>query len=154
MPYNEFIADGTVRFQIFSSGFIEGGINYLGFEWEDMIRLKGKFWTPDPNLETDTYLTPPPERQITQIQDSITTDYTFESMSIPVDIWKPLIYDRILGNRILVSDYNLFNSDIYRDFEVYPKEIKELKPGNRTANMTLKLGFTDKVQNIIKRNVT
>lgn len=149
-PYNEFITDRTIRLNVFSTGYIEGGIDYLGFEWEHMIRLRGKFHKPTPTFETDNYQDT--NRNIQQIQDQITTQYDLELEPIPRAIGKPLIYDRILGNRIIITDYNLFNYDRIIEREVYPVEISEAKFNNRTGNAIFNLKFTDKKQNIIKRN--
>ena len=149
-PYNEFITEGTVKLLIFSQGYIEGGVDYSGFEWEQSIRVRGKFWNPQATFETDNYQDS--ERNINQIQDEITTDYTLELEPIPVNIAKPLIYDRILGNRILIYDYNLFNFERYIDFEVYPKEIVDSVFHNRTGKGKFTFRFTDKKKNIIKRN--
>ncbi len=149
-PFNEFLANGTVKLFVFSSGYIEGGIDYAELEWQQSIRLRGKFWNPQPTFETDNYQDS--TRNTQQIQDEITTDYDLELEPIPVNIAKPLIYDRILGNKILIYDYNLFNFDKYVDFEVYPKEITDAKFFNRSGNGKFTFKFTDKVQNIIKRN--
>lgn len=151
-PYNEFITNGTVKVQVFSSGYIEGGINYLGFEWEQSVRLQGKFWNAQTSFETDNYKDS--NRNIQQIQDEMTTDYDLELAPIPVNIAKPLIYDRLLGNRILIFDYNLFNFDKYNGFEVYLKEIVDSKFFARSGKGKFSFKFTDKIQNIIKRNFT
>ena len=149
-PYNEFIADGTIRIQSFSTGIIEGGINYMDFEWEQMVRLRGTFGNAQPSQESDTY--EDTLRNTLQIQEQIKTDYDLLLEPIPVDVAKPLIYDKLLANTILISDYNLFNYDKYRDFPVYPKEPIDTKYNTKTAKGMFSWRFVDKTQNIIKRN--
>jgi len=151
-PYNEFITEGTIKMIVYSQGYIEGGIDYSGLEWEQSIRLRGKFWKPQPTFETDNYKDS--NRIINQIQDEITTDYDLELEPIPVSIAKPLIYDRLLGNKIIIYDYNLFNFERYISKEVYLKEIVDSKYFNRSGNGKFTFKFTDKQQNIIKRNYT
>ena len=151
-PYDEFIANKTIRIQTISKGIIEGGIDDTGdgVEWEQMVRIRGKFWNPQPTFETDNYQDT--NRNINQIQDEITTTYDLELENIPRQIAKPLIYDKLLANQIFITDYNLFNYDRYRDYEVYPTEITDSKFYSRTGNGVFSFKFTDKQQNIIKRN--
>lgn len=151
-PFSEGLANDTVKITTFSQGIIEGGTDYTGSEvdWEQSIRVRGKFGNPQPTFETDNYLDT--TRRVQQIQDQITTDYDLEIESVPSEIAKPLIYDKLLANRIYITDYNLFNFDKYENLEVYPSEITEFKTFAVNVNAVIKIRFADKRQNIIKRN--
>ena len=152
MPFTDFNANGTVKIQTYSSGYIEGGNDYdgTGFYWVQQIRVIGKLGNPQATFETDNYLDT--TRQIKQIQDEITTVYDLEVVGVPKEIGKPLIYDKLLANRILITDYNLFNYEKYENLEVYPTEISESTFFNKYTKGMFKIKFTDKKQNIIKRN--
>ena len=151
-PFSESLANDTVRVITYSEGIIEGGADYTGafVQWEQRIRLRGKFGNPSPTFETDNYLDT--TRKVQQIQDQITTDYELEIEGVPSEIAKPLIYDKLLANQIFITDYNLFNFDKYENFAVYPSEIVEFKTYAENFNAKIKIRFTDKKQNIIKRN--
>lgn len=152
LPYREDIVNETVRIHTFSRGIIEGGIDYTGdgVLWEQMVRIRGKFWNPQKTFETDNYQDT--NRNILQIQDQITTQYDLQLQGIPAEIGEPLLKDKILANKIVVTDYNLFNYKKYREVELYPVEIFDQKFFRRTARGYFAIRFTDKVQDIIKRN--
>lgn len=153
MLYNEIVADGTVKLTTFSKGLIEGGNDYTGYNvnWGQEVRLNGRFGNAKYIFETDNYLDT--NRRVNQIQDQMITEYTLELFGIPADIFKPLVYDKLLANQIFVNDYNLLNPDRYDYKEVYLKEITDAKEYYLSANKTFVIQFVDKKQDMIKRNV-
>lgn len=151
--FDEYKADGTVKMVTFTKGYIEGGVNYGGYNinWRQEVRFNGHFGKSKPILETDNYQTT--NRTVTQIKDQIVTDYTLSIEPIPINIFKPLIYDKLLANEILISDYNLFNPEKFDNKGVVPTEIVDSQEYVRSANKSFTVQFRDRIQNIIKRNV-
>jgi len=151
--FDEYKADGTVKMRTITKGYIEGGVNYTGnnVQWVQEIRMNGYFGNSKPILETDNYQTT--NRTVTQIKDQIVTDYTLTLEPIQINIFKPLIYDKLLANEILISDYNLFNPEKFDSKAVVPTELIDAPEYFSTAYKSFTIQFRDRIQNIIKRNV-
>lgn len=157
MVYSELAANGTVLIKAFQNGnILSNPLNYTGLNWEQRLRLPGRFTGKRPDLVIDRYQDG--ELELKQIQDNILNSYTLDTKMIPFEIANLLIYDFLLANRILVTDYNLINEDVincektYNEISVYPDEIAEPEPRSRTVKRNYSFTFVDKVQNIRKRN--
>lgn len=157
IPYSDLAANGTIRIKAIQNGNIESNqLDYTGLEWEQMIRIKGKFFGKTPSLESDRYLDG--QRKLSQIQDQINNSYTLETRLLPSEVANKIIYDLFLSNRIFVTDYNILNEDVencektYTDIEVYPEEFEEPSHFSRITRRLYSFKFTDKKQNILKRN--
>lgn len=150
MLYSDDRADGTVRIETIQNGGIESSLDYTGTNWKQSWRINGMFGEKTPSFETDNYLNS--QREISQIQDSIKNIYTLETELLPSNVLNAITYNGILSNKIWISDYNKCNYEVYDRLEVYPESIEEFNTYRYQKNGMAKFKFTDKKQNILKRN--
>jgi hypothetical protein len=150
MPYSETSADQTVKIETIHNGCVEGGFDYTGMNWIRSIRIPAIFGNKVQRLETDNYFDT--NNNKTQIRDQIVNEYTLETMRLPSSVMTPFIEDKILANQIFITDYNLFNFDDIRQLEVVATEINEQNYSSKSKKASFKIGFEQKLQNIIKRN--
>lgn len=151
-PYSDEMADGTVRIESIQNGCIESSVfDYTDLEWYQSIRIPGKFFDKQPELIIDNYFND--TRTKVQTQDSITNEYRLETKLIPSEIANVLIYDYLLANTITVTDSNLFNFEIYRNLNVRPTSIDEAKYFEANRLGKFQFIFSDRKDNILKRNV-
>lgn len=153
--YSEMVANNTVRIESYQTGTIlRSGFNYdeLGLNngWYASYRIKGKFGNKKPSYETDVLLTS--NRRLLQIQDSIKYEYSLQTLPIPSNIAKVLIEDTLLANQILISDYSLSNTEVFRRVEVAVNSISDVKTYDSSKNVIYEITFGDRQPNIIKRN--
>lgn len=151
MPYDPDVVDQTVKIASIQNGNIESSsFDYTGLNWYQEIRIKGIFWNKQPNMITDTYLTT--NRTVTQIQDEIKYTYELETQFLTDDISDYLIANKILANEIYITDYNQCNTAEYCDIPVVVEEISETTEISLFRGRSHTILFTDRVQNIRKRN--
>ena len=151
IQYTDALADGTVRIETYQNGYImSSDFDYSNMNWYQSYRIEGFFGHKTPNFETDNYQNS--ARDITQIQDKITNTYSLETRMLPSNLLNAITYDGLLANRILITDSNLCNFERYKRLEVYPDSIEDFTTFEFNRNATAKFKFTDKRQNIIKRN--
>ena len=143
-------ADGTVRIETTQNGYIMSGIDYTGVNWYQQYRISGWIEKQTPEFITDNILNS--KREKTQVQDQVVNSYILETELLPSSILNAIIYDGLLANKILLTDYNFCYYEQYRKLEVYPDGIDEFKTYRENFNGYAKFKFTDKQQNVIKRN--
>ena len=150
MQYSDELADGTVVFESWQNGnIISSAFDFTNINWYSAIRIQGKFYASGETFETDEYLTQNYQRK--QLQDKIVDNYTLETNLIPRSFSKQISQQGILADKILVTDYNLFNEEILRQIQVRPKEItKDNYSQIRKSKYTFT--FTGEFENTIKRN--
>jgi len=152
-PYSDLLANNTIRIETYNTGTIlSSPFDYSGIfpeGWYQSFRIKGKLFPKMPKLITDNYIDQ--DNNLLQINDKITNDYELDLNLIPASIADQLIYDNLLANKILVSDYNIYNEDVKRQIELRPVDI-EKKYFNYNNNLKLKIKFTSAKDNIIKNN--
>ena len=117
--------------------------------WYQSYRIKGKLTELSPKLEVDTYFTSVYKK--TQIQDKVIRQFELQTNLIPSFIERILIDDNILANEFLVSDYNIFNSEVFFRKSLYPSEINR-KYFTNSINSIITIKLEEKVQDRIKRN--
>lgn len=151
MEYSELRANGTVRIETYQNGYImNSGFDYTNMNWYQSYRIEGFFGDKKPAFETDNYQNS--ARDITQIQDKIRNLYTLETKMLPSNLLNAITYDGLLANRILVTNNGSCNFEQFRRLELYPDSIEEFTTFELNQHGTAKFKFTDKRQNIIKRN--
>ena len=155
--YSDLAANGTVVISTVQNGNIESNpLDYTGLNWPQRIRIPGILYGKTPEFITDNYLDG--DLRKTQIQDNIINTYTLETRQLDFSVANLLIYDLLLSNRILVTDYNILNEDVirgaktYNEVALYPEEIEEPKHFSRTTKRVYSFKFVDQLQNIRKRN--
>lgn len=150
IEFDSWIADGTVRIENYQNGYIVGGWDYTNLNWYQSTRIVGKFGNKKPTLTTEVYQNS--QRREEQIQDSIRNTYELVTHLLPSQIGDYLNEDAILSNHIFITDYNIKNQKLYRQFEVRCVGIPEVDNHNKTRVSNYVYEFTDKVQDIVKRN--
>ena len=101
-------------------------------------------------METDRYMTS--EYEIKQIRDQILTEYKLLTKLLPANISNQMIYDNLLSNQFLITDYNLRNTEIFRRVDVMPKEIDETNIRGQSDKINYVITFEPKDKNTIKTN--
>lgn len=150
IEYNSWVADGTVRIENYQNGYIVGGWDYTNLNWYQSTRITGKFGNKIPTLTTEVYQNS--QRREEQIQDSIRNTYELVTHLLPSQIGDFLNEDAILSNHIFITDYNIKNQKLYRQYEVRCVGISEVENHNKSRVSNYVYEFTDSVQNIVKRN--
>jgi hypothetical protein len=148
--YSDERANETVRIETTQNGnTISPGLDYLGTNWKEQIRIPGFFGNKQRRLEQDNYLDR--NRNTTQIQDSIVHEFTLEPY-----FWPHCLRDEIdsilLANEILISDYNTDNTDDLKNISVIPTSIDTEYFGKSTKAAD-EIKFEERRKNRVKRNV-
>jgi len=152
--YTDYRADGTTRIESYQNGNImSSAFDYtdiLTGGWYQSYRIKGRLSTPSPKISTDRILNE--DYELVQVQDQIIDEYVLETQQLPAFLTKKLIYDNTLSNKFLVTDYNVFNHEIYRRLDLYATELEKVNEPDRNRERSYKITLTDKLANHIKRN--
>lgn len=151
--YDEYEAHNTVKIESYQTGNIVGSefdyTDLLEGGWYSSIRLQGMLEKQAPELITDNFLDT--GYKVLQNQDKIENNYLLTLEGVPETISTRIFNKEILANSLLITDYNLFKEEIYRELELVPDRINELNnSGYGKVNMSINL--KDRKQNIIKRN--
>lgn len=150
LQYSNSFANETVRIETTQNGYIIGeGLDYTNINWTEQIRIPGFFGNKQRRLEQDNYLDK--NRRTTQIQDSLIHEFTLEPYFWP-DCLRDEIDSILLANQILISDYNLSNTDDLKNISVIPTSIETEYFGksNKAAD---EIKFEERRKNRVKRNV-
>lgn len=149
--YSDDIADGTVKLITYQNGNIESNpFDFTGMNWYQQIRFDGILWNKQSEYITDTYFTS--NRTITQIQDSIEHTYDLQVEFVSNSFSKFLIENNLLANQIFITDYNLTNTEKYTNIPLAVREISDTTELYYYNGRSHVIQFTDRVQNIRKRN--
>lgn len=164
LPYSCQAAHNTVRIESHNSGYIEGGFDYRDIDitdnaggvsaqkepyWKQQIRWYGRFDITEHPVQTDNIYDN--YRNLEQVQTQIEDGYNLRLEFIKTDISKQIIYDNLLADYLLISDYNANSVDTYRDVKVSLASIDNPQPlKNRTLLYNIK--FVNYKQNRLKRH--
>lgn len=154
-PYTPELANRTVRITGLHTGNIESSefdFTDLAGGWTTYIRVPGTFGNRNADIEIEEYQTA--NRIITQNQTKVNQRYTLDLEAIPTSIFKRLINTDLLANEITVTDYDMLRDerDIIRELPVSLVSVDEQDEFNGSGKGAYKLTFTDRANNIIKRN--
>lgn len=148
--YTEERADETIRFEVTQNGkTLNEDLDYRFFNWKQQYRIYGFFGQIQRRLEQDNYLDK--NRNTTQIQDQIVHEFTCESYLFP-ECLRPVLDSILLGNEILISDYNLLNTDDLKNISVIPTSIDSEYFG-KSKKVADIIKFEERRKDRIKRNV-
>ncbi|MDH3323827.1 MAG: hypothetical protein OEM04_12595, partial [Flavobacteriaceae bacterium] len=148
--YTDERANETVRIETTQNGYIIGqGLDYTNVNWKEQIRIPGFFGNKQRRLEQDNYLDK--NRRTTQIQDSLIHEFTLEPYFWP-DCLRDQIDKILLANEILVSDYNLDNTDNLKNISVIPTSI-DTEYFGKSQKAADEIKFEERIKNRVKRNV-
>tara|TARA_R110000868_G_scaffold31451_3_gene115331 strand:- start:500 stop:1405 length:906 start_codon:yes stop_codon:yes gene_type:complete len=148
--YSDALANETVRIETTQNGnTISPGLEYLGVNWQEQIRIPGFFGNKQRRLEQDNYVDK--NRNTTQIQDTLVHEFTLEPY-----FWPHCLRDQIdsilLANEILISDYNLQNTDDLKNISVIPTSI-DTEYFGKSKKAADEIKFEERQKNRVKRNV-
>lgn len=148
--YSDLAADGTVRIESSQNGNIIGNqFDFSGLDWYQSVRIPGRFGNPTPIYENDRYVTE--TRKVRQIKDKMSREWTLNTKKIDYEVANKLIYNKLLANEILITDYSLKAESIWRRIGVFPSEVSKSELTN-TPNKTYSITFVDNKDYFIKRN--
>lgn len=144
----------TVKIRSIQNGNIESSefdyTNLIEGGWVSYRRIRGLFGNVRPTLERDQYLDA--ARNITQIQDQITNEYTLTLERLSEKEIFNFFNQNLLANEIFITDYNKIEiSKDYIDFPVVPENPDDFNysPNGRGD---ISITFRDRRQNVLKRN--
>lgn len=148
--FTEERADETIRFEVTQNGkTLNEDLDYRYFNWKQQYRIYGFFGHTQRRLEQDNYLDK--NRITTQIQDQIIHEYSCESYFFPSCL-RPVLDSILLANEILISDYNILNTDDLKNISVIPTSIDSEYFGKSTK-VADEIKFEERRKDRIKRNV-
>lgn len=148
--YNDRIADGTVVIDTVQNGNISRSqFDYTDLNWVQSFRIPGILRRGAPELTTNFY--EKENRERVQIQDSIGDQWEVETKLIPADVSNLINYDNLLANTMTITDYNMYNDEVFRNIPLYPQEITKRK-GNANKSAMFTYTFVDRVDDQRKRN--
>lgn len=153
IPYSDEDADGTVRVTGVQQGNIIGGLDYTSLidgGWTESFRIEGIFGFKEPELIQDTYQNS--DYTIRQIRDEIKRSYKLETKLMPAPVANWLTENASLANFIRVTDYNLQNTEIFRDLEVKASGFDDVQNYVQKRRSKYVIDFVDRKPNLIKRN--
>lgn len=154
MPYSDELANGTIRIEGYQTGNIVGHelnhYNLLTNGWYYSNRFKGFLKQETPKYIKDNYVNQ--NYELSQIQETLINNWELELGLIPNILYNKIVKEICLANKILISDYNTYNTDIFRRVNLNFLEISDKKTFRKNKNISLYLKFEDKVQNWIKNN--
>jgi len=148
--YSDLAANYTVRIESTQNGNIIGSdFDFTDLNWYQSVRIGGSFGNPTPIIEKDEYVTE--TRKVQQIQTKMRREWNLSTRKINWEVASQLIYNKILANEILITDYNIKAESIWRRVGVFPKEVEKLPLGGvpeKIYNFTM----IDNKDIFIKRN--
>lgn len=143
-------AKGTVVIKTIQNGIIEGGIDYIGLDFEQSIRIRGNISGAKRSLETDRYLSQ--KLTLEQIQEKVIKNYSLETGLIPNDIASPFLDDKVMANSIKITNYGFYEFETHVDLEVVLEDFTDSIYFAKNKNGVFILDFTARVQDLRKRN--
>lgn len=148
--YSDLAAHETVKIESTQNGNIIGNeFDFTGLNWKQFVRIPGVFGNPTPNFEDDFYVTENHNKK--QIKDTMSQEWFLQTKKINYEVAQKLIYNKLLANEILITDYNIYAETIFRDIPVKTKDLSKVDTsGNpdKIYNVT----FVDVQNKFQKRN--
>lgn len=150
LPFDDLSADATVKIESFQNGNIIGSqFDYTGLNLYQSIRIPGRFGNPTPEYETSRYITQ--QQEFKQIKDTMSRVWDLNTYLISWEVAEKLIYNKLLSNRILISDYNIKAESVWRQVSVRLQEIEKPEIA-LSPNKRYNIKFVDNEAIFQKRN--
>jgi len=150
LQYGDVEANNTVRIESYQNGNIFGSqFDFTGLNWYSSLRITGRFGNPSPVLEVENYINTNHEKR--QITAKNSREWTLITGLINYEVATKLLYNKLLGNKVLITDYLIKAESIFRRVDVMVTEIDkpEIK-GTPDRSYTMK--FVDRQDKFRKRN--
>ena len=150
ITYSDVAANKTVRIESTQNGNIIGGnFDFTNLNWYQSLRVPGTFGNPTPTVETDNYVNSNHEKR--QITAKNSREWSLATGLINYEVGTQLLYNKMLANEILITDYLIKNESIFRRINLMLSEIEKPEIKN-TPDRVYNITFTDKQDKYKKRN--
>jgi hypothetical protein len=148
--YSDRLANGTIRVESTQNGNIFGSdFDFTGLNWYQSLRLPGTFGNPTPVFETTEYKTSTHKR--VQNKAKMSREWSLTTRMISWEVAEKLIYNKLLGNEILVTDYQIKAESIWRRISVFMQDVEKPEIKNNPKRR-YNIKFTDEEDKFTKRN--
>ena len=148
--YNDIAAADTVRIESYQNGNILGNdFDFTGLNWYQSLRIGGEFGNPSPVFETTEYVTSQHIRK--QNKATMSREWTLNTKLLNWEVVEKLVYNKLLGNEILITDYKVKAESLWRRVRVFMKDIDKPQIVNN-PNRRYNVSFVDEKQIFTKRN--
>lgn len=148
--YSDILANGTVRVETYQNGNILGNdFDFSDLNWYQSLRLPAIFGNPTPVFETTDYITSNHKRS--QNKAKMSREWDLNTKLIDWEVANKLVYNKMLGNKILVTDYQIRAESIWRRIPVFMKEIDKPELRNNPKRR-YNIKFVDEEDIFTKRN--
>lgn len=152
--FSDEIADGTIKLEAWQTGNILGDeIDYTDLitdGWYTSYRIAGFFGKKTPILEQDNFVNT--NYEIEQIQDKLISEYTLETRYIDAITANEIFFKDVLANRIIISDYNILNAEVFDKIDVVPVSVDDVTYKERGTRVKHTWKFKHRVEDNIKTN--
>lgn len=150
LTYGDREANNTVRIESYQNGNIRGSnFDFTGLNWYQSLRIPGTFGNPSPILEVENYINT--NHESIQISAKNSREWQLITGLINYEVGTKLLYNKLLANKILITDYLIKAESIFRRVDVMATEVDkpEIKGlPDRVYNMK----FIDRKDIYKKRN--
>ncbi len=142
MKYTDKTANGTVRIETRKVGKLRHGNDYTNLEqvsslvktppyWKQQVRLPGSLKLSGNPIELDRLMLNDNEQSSLQIMDRGDLEYDLTINLVSSEQIMDVLMDDLFANMVMVSDYNVYNFEKYRDVrliristELQPRVVK------------------------------
>lgn len=164
IPYSCQNAHRTIRIDTLQSGYFEGAFDYtdlvvpadggnktvsVGTHWPQQIRLWGRFFRSEWQLNVDNLVTQ--QRGQEMIQTQTIRGFTLLLDTIQTKISDHLIEDMLLAPEVKISDYNINNIEVYKRERVSLTDIGEPVIHTQNINEFYDIKFVEWQQDNVHR---
>ncbi|NRA49134.1 MAG: hypothetical protein HRU12_08360 [Phaeodactylibacter sp.] len=154
LEFSEEEASDTVKMETWHTGNIIGNefdyTDLLTDGWYESIRLPGTFGEMKADLTEDNYYNS--NYDVVSIRPSVKRNYNLTFRLIPDEITYQIGSKHVLANRLAVSDYNVFNTQSYKQHPVKIESMSDPDYKRNTGKSNVELTCKDFTENLIQRN--
>ena len=152
MSFSDEAANDTARVKWTQDGKVQRSeLDFTGLQFPFMIRVSGFILAQTPEIEANSYQDS--NRQVKQVQDKITQNWSLEIKGVPYQVTKAIVENLALANSIVADDYNYLNHDLYRGLELIFDSFDEAKYFiSRDRLAVYRIRLKDRFDNLIKSN--
>jgi hypothetical protein len=140
-PYTAEAANGTVRIESVNNGNIINGIDFSGTNWSQWFRISGKLFDQKPQYESEYSKGSNWSENI--VQKELFKEYTLDTELLHKDMLNNIQEFSLMGDSLILNDYNKYNADVYRKLAVELVDISRSEY-DVNINASLNIKFRDK----------
>lgn len=148
--WDEIRSNLTVKIEYTQKGVILNGKDFTGLNWDNMIRLEGKFGNESYNYEINRLQDS--NYKDLDIQTLKTNNYQLQTLLLPSSIGDTITEGLLMTDEIKISVNDVFNYKQYRQLDVVFEGSVEVSEDYARNNMkSFQITFKDKISKL-KRN--